>query len=67
MKNTSPPAVAASSENTLPECVRQFAWVVAGTAMFVFLTAFVSIPYALEGHPGEMADRENSATVRHLS
>lgn len=44
---------------------KEFAYVCAGTYFVVLLATFVSVPYALEAHPGEPVTAVQS--VPHLS
>ena len=51
----------------LPETVRQFFAVVAGTAWLVLTSAFFTLPYALERHPGEQTGSDARLEQRHMS
>lgn len=46
--------------------IRQFMGVVLATLIPVVLTAFLSMPYILRGHPGEIPAAE-VAVARHLT
>lgn len=47
--------------------LRRFLGVVVITLVPVVFTAFVSIPFNLERHPGEMAVVQPQAPMRHMS
>lgn len=49
--SASTPLIAALDTDAVPECVRHFGQIVAAIALAVFMTAFVTIPYALSVSP----------------
>lgn len=53
--------------DAVPECVRHFGQIVAAIALVVFMTAFVTIPYALERHPGDLAKVQAIDAAPHLT
>lgn len=53
--------------NQLQSFMRRYLGVVTITLAPVIFTAFVSIPYNLERHPGEIALAQPQAPVQHMS
>jgi hypothetical protein len=51
----------------LQSFLRRYLGVVVITLAPVIFTAFVSIPFNLERHPGEVAAAQQEAPVRHMS
>lgn len=51
----------------LQSFLRRYLGVVAITLAPVVFTAFVSIPFNLERHPGELAAVQPDAPLRHMS
>lgn len=65
--SASTPLIAALDTDAVPECVRHFGQIVAAIALAVFMTAFVTIPYALERQPGDLAKIQATDEAHHLT
>jgi len=57
--------IAPTSRRNKMDFLQKFAVVTLGTLLMVFSVAFVSIPYSLSGHPGDVL--ASAETSRHLS
>jgi len=64
---TESPTERSDMHTQLQSFLRRYFGVVMITLAPVIFTAFVSIPFNLERHPGEVAAAQQEAPVRHMS